>query len=323
MCDNPVPFKSINNKTYRQYEKYFTSKKYMDSLKVPCGYCLGCRMDRLALWSARCNYEQIKGENAFVTFTYNDFFLPYNDGSLFPTLRFEDLHKYLDNLRHKVNKIPFLPQFNRKTFSYFAAGEYGDRFHRPHYHVLFFGLDFQKFKNLFSTSWKNGMIECDPVLSGGVRYVVDYFTKSMVSGDLAETMYDNKGLERPFKSVSRGLGSELFYVHRDEIRNGFDLKIGSRFLPVPLYYKNLYCNFSDDEICSRFSVNKQKIKELSDNALRLGFDCVDDYVLYCARANELALSKKLHDNGVANVPSYKSIDESFDTKIMAMNALKY
>ena len=47
-----------------------------------------------------------------------------------------------------------------------------------------------------------------------------------------DKMYDDKGIERPFISCSRGLGSQLFYDHSDEIRNGLPLKIGSRLIPV-------------------------------------------------------------------------------------------
>ena len=314
MCDNPVPFSEMQSATYQKYKKYGSVKLYMDSLQLPCGNCLGCRIDKLTLWTARCNYEQIKGANAFVTFTYDDYHLPYNDGSLFPTLKQEHFHKYMDNIRHKIKSMPILPPYCRKDFSYFASGEYGDTFNRPHYHVLFFGLDFMAFKKLFDTTWKNGFIKSLPLTSGGVRYVVDYFTKNLVTGEKAEKEYDNKGIERPFKSSSRGLGSELFYTHRDEIRNGDVLKIGSRIIPVPSYYKNLFCSFSDSEVQSRLNFNRENYDRVVKESERLGFPSPDRYIKYIAKANELALSKKLHDKGVANLPSFKEIDNFSDTQ---------
>lgn len=320
MCNNPVPFANIQAKTYQKYQKYGNVQSYMDGIKIPCGNCLGCRLDKLALWSARCNYEQIKGSNAFLTFTYDDFHLPYNDGSLFPTLRQEDLHKFIDNIRHKIRALPVLPEHCRKDFSFFASGEYGDIFQRPHYHVLFFGLDFLECRKFFESSWKKGMVKCLPLMRGGVRYVVDYFTKNLVTGELAEQKYDLRGLERPFKSVSRGLGSELFFAHRDEIRNGKDLKIGSRIVPVPLYYKNLYSRFSDDEIMSRCFINREHFYDIVNESKRLNFPDVDSYIKYISKANELALSKKFHDKGVANIPSFIEIEHHFDTRF-AYNAL--
>lgn len=111
MCNNPV-FHRING----EYQL------------IPCGNCLGCRIDHTVLWQARCNSEYIRYRSAFVTFTYDDFHLLYNDNALLPTLRKEQFHKYLDNLRHKVKKIPFMPKGTIRDFKYFGCGEYGDSF---------------------------------------------------------------------------------------------------------------------------------------------------------------------------------------------------
>lgn len=108
MCNNPW-FKLINHHWQM----------------LPCGGCLGCRLDSMLLWQARCNTEFIKHRSSFVTFTYDDLHLPYNEGALIPTLRKEHLHKFLDNIHHKINKIPLMPIGNTKDYSFFATGEYG------------------------------------------------------------------------------------------------------------------------------------------------------------------------------------------------------
>ena len=39
---------------------------------IPCGGCVGCRVDRAILWRNRAKSELIlKGRSAFVTFTYD------------------------------------------------------------------------------------------------------------------------------------------------------------------------------------------------------------------------------------------------------------
>ena len=172
MCSNPW-FKKINNKWQ----------------SLPCGQCLACRIDSLILWQTRCNIEYIKGRSAFVTFTYDDNHLHYKENAFLPTLKKEEIHRYLDNIRHKVNKLPLLPSLCRKNYHFFFAGEYGDSFLRPHAHILFFGLDFLDMKNLFINSWKNGSIKSLPVSQGGIRYVVDYMTKNL-TGVQAEQEYD-------------------------------------------------------------------------------------------------------------------------------------
>lgn len=298
MCNNPVNLRAINSNYNKAYLTRPSIRINFPKVCFPCGNCLGCRIDNLLLWTARCNYEQIKGSNSFVTFTYDTWHLPKNELGV-PTLRFNDLHKYIDNLRHLVKKLPILPSNCRRDFSYFASGEYGELFERPHYHVLFFGLSFQSFKKYFQDTWKLGKnIRVDPLLNGGVRYVVDYFTKEKLTGKLAEENFDNKGLERPFCTCSRGLGSELFYNHREEIRNGQPLKLGSRYIPVPAYYKKLYCRFSDDEILNRLNFQKKELNRLNEKAKHFGYSSVDDYVKASSIALEKELETKFRSQGV-------------------------
>lgn len=174
---------------------------------------------------------------------------------------------------------------------------------------------------MFYSSWKNGLIKSLPILSGGVRYVIDYFTKEKVSGKLAEEKYDNTFRERPFTLCSRGLGSGLFYLHRDEIRKGEDLTIGSRKIPVPQYFKNLYGNYSDSEIYARYRNNLVHYKEIEKEAKRLKYSSVDKYLAYIQRSNELALESRLRNDNVPVLASYKLLDSEFDTQILASSAL--
>lgn len=320
MCNNPVLLSEINSGISHQMKKYASLKVLFGQKVIPCGNCLGCRLDKLALWTARCNYELFNSRSAFVTFTYDDFHLPYNPGSLYPTLHQEDLHKYLDNIRHKIKAFPTLPKLNRKDFAYFASGEYGGKFHRPHYHVLFFGLDFKEFEKIFNTTWKNGMVKTLPIVSGGVRYVLDYFTKEMVSGELAEKRFDDVGIERPFKMVSRGLGRELFFNHRDEIRKNHVLKLGSRVIPIPTYYHNLICQYDDEEIISRQHFNFENYKKIVSSASAFHMS-VDDYLAYTQKSNELALEAQFRNHNIPFKSIYKKVESDFDTQVLAYSAL--
>lgn len=292
MCDNPV-LKRIKGSV----------KDY--TVLIPCGGCMGCRIDNLTLWQARCNSEYIKYRSAFVTFTYDDNHLPFRNGAIFPTLQREQFAKYLDNIKHKVRKIP---PFENCTHDYkvFSCGEYGDIFNRCHYHVLFFGLDFHDYKKFFYNSWKNGYIKSLPVLAGGVRYVCDYVSKQK-TGDEAVIQFDNKNIERPFMSVSRGLGFDFFLAHRDEISYTGTIKIGSRVIPVPSYYVNLFSTYSLSELENR---NLKMLTSYRDTLKKMrlsGFDDYDKYMNYCRRANELNLASQARKNGSAARVSYGSV----------------
>ena len=319
MCNNPVLVAETDKQLYKSRFSSPAVALLFKNLKRPCGGCLGCRIDNLVLWSARCNYEYYKYSSAFVTLTYNKYFVPKNETGNEYSLRRSDFEKFIDNLRHKLIDYPVFKNCNNK-FHYFGCGEYGDFKNRSHMHVLFFGLDFQKHKKLFDTSWPYGYVKTLPILNGGVRYVVDYFTKSHITGDLAVKMYDDKGIERPFISCSRGLGSQLFYDHSEEIRNGLPLKIGSRLIPVPMYYKNLFSHFSDDEILSRLRQQKLFKDDLKSDSIKAGYSSVDDYLIDITRANEKTLESKLRNKGVPVISSYKGY-KTFETSLLASEAL--
>lgn len=97
---------------------------------VPCGKCIGCRMDYARRWADRCLLEsKYHDKNWFATFTYSDDCVPRNDRGL-QTLKYKDFQDFLKRLR----KVGY-------NFRYYACSEYGGRTMRPHYHCIFFGLD--------------------------------------------------------------------------------------------------------------------------------------------------------------------------------------
>lgn len=286
MCDNPV-LKKIKGKV----------KDY--TIIHPCGGCMGCRKDKLLLWQARCNSEYIKYRSAFISFTYDDNHLPFNGKySPFPTLKKDDFHRYIDNISHKIKKIPVFEGCTQ-DFKFFGCGEYGGLFARPHYHALFFGLDFHDYKKFFYKTWKNGYIKSLPILAGGVRYVCDYVSKQK-TGDLAILEYDNNNIERPFMSVSQGIGSDFFLAHRDEIANTGCIKIGSRIVPVPSYYVNLLSSYSLLELENRNLKMLQSFKDSLKKMRIAGFTDYDKYMNYCRKANEMNLYQESIKNGSAS-----------------------
>lgn len=306
MCSNPVTI--YNNGSSRV---------------IPCGSCLACRLDKLALWSARCNSELVKARSSFVTLTYDDNHLNYNKSAsgslaLLPTLRKSDFQHFLDNLYHKVKKMPFLPKGNSYDYKFFGCGEYGDSFLRPHLHILFFGLDFKDIEKLFNSTWKNGLVKSLPILNGGIRYVVDYMSKNL-NGNLAKVQYDDTLRERPFYSCSRGLGFDFFYSHRKEISSTGCVKIGSRVIPVPTYYKNLFTFYSEDTLYSREKLKIDNFNRLKNEGLKLGFKDYNSYIRYLRKANELNIHARLVNKGRAALPSYNDCDSFSDYPLSAGN----
>lgn len=117
------------------------SSKLADSfinLSLPCGNCVGCRLERARQWAMRCVDEaSLHVENSFITLTFSDKHLPANrslDVSIF--------QKFMKRLRKEVEPV---------KLRFFHCGEYGAKTSRPHYHALIFGFGFPDKKFLKRT----------------------------------------------------------------------------------------------------------------------------------------------------------------------------
>ena len=64
-----------------------------NAVLVPCGHCVGCRLDYSRVWAERCVHEASKYEhNYFLTLTYDDDHLPKSKKTGIPTLLDDDHH---------------------------------------------------------------------------------------------------------------------------------------------------------------------------------------------------------------------------------------
>ncbi len=96
---------------------------------VPCGQCIGCRLENSRQWAVRCVHEaSLYDDNCFLTLTYNDDHIPING-----SLNLSDFQKFMKKLRKK---------FRGQKIRFYHCGEYGDLSGRPHYHALLFNFDF-------------------------------------------------------------------------------------------------------------------------------------------------------------------------------------
>lgn len=255
---------------------------------IPCGKCLCCRASKVSMMEARAKYEYNNHASAaFVTFTYDDNHLPFQKGFQRPTLLREHLHKFIDTVRHNVrNSRVIFPKCIDRNFTFIASGEYGDRFNRPHYHVIFFGLSPDLCKRIFSKSWHNGSIAVLPLKQGGIRYVIKYLSKQEF-GKHALSAYFDTGRESPFIMISKGFGSGYFV---SQIKNIFKfgmLKFGQKFLPCPTYWKYKYFNFDMDNIQS---IENRRVARENDIMNRVarprGYKSFDEYSWHNVRVRE-------------------------------------
>lgn len=172
-------------------------------LRLPCGQCIGCRLERSFQWAIRClNEAQMHDRNCFITVTYSPENLPKDGG-----LHVEDWQRFVKRLRKKVGR-----------FRFFHAGEYGERFGRPHYHSLMFGyrpgdLKFLKRTDsgaaIYSSEelsgvWGRGYCSVGDLTFESAAYVARYCLKK-ITGEGALKDDDRTGL-KPYERVDLGTG---------------------------------------------------------------------------------------------------------------------
>lgn len=159
-------------------------------VKLPCGQCIGCRLEKSRQWAVRMMHEaQMHKSNSFITLTYNDDHLP-ESGSL-DKKHFQDFMKRLR--KHYPQKI-----------RYFHCGEYGDKGLRAHYHAILFNIDFEdkkiwkineETKDKYYTSeklekiWGKGFCVITDVTFESAGYVARYCTKK-ITGEKAFDHYN-------------------------------------------------------------------------------------------------------------------------------------
>lgn len=126
------------------HPEYKNDKRFADAIKIPCGHCIGCILDKARSWSDRMMLEYYtSGRGLFITLTYNNDHVPYgcDDYGVFRTYSLckEDLQKFLKRVRKR---------FEPRELKFYAAGEYGPKTLRPHYHLVIFGLGLEDFPDI-------------------------------------------------------------------------------------------------------------------------------------------------------------------------------
>lgn len=158
------------------------------SIELPCGQCIGCRLERSRQWAVRCVHESKMHEfNCFITLTYNDEHLP-SDYSL--------------NYKHYQDFMKRLRKHVKKPISFYMCGEYGEDFSRPHYHAAIFGHTFADRElvgvsdagsNVFRCPtleklWGKGFAYVGELTFESSAYIARYIMKK-ITGDLADEHY--------------------------------------------------------------------------------------------------------------------------------------
>lgn len=231
----PVVFKASDEIQHR-YE--LDGRRVPVVIDLPCGQCIGCRLERSRQWAIRCCHEaQLYERNCFITLTYNDNNLPEN-GSL-DLKHFQD---FMKRLRFRFGE----------GIRFFHCGEYGERFRRPHYHACLFNFDFDdkvifrsdRGNNLYVSKaleelWPFGFSLIGEVTFESAAYVARYITKK-ITGDRAESHYDGRKPEYTTMSRRPGIGRGWLDKYHSDVYPSDFVVIKEKKMKPPKYYDRQY-----------------------------------------------------------------------------------
>jgi hypothetical protein len=275
-CYHPIPaYQGSDGKVV------FVERLHKDvvrRLELPCGQCVGCRLERSRQWAVRCVHEASCHEsNCFLTLTYSDDFLPVS-GSLV----YRDFQLFMKRLRKRFSCFDvtlgvWVPRF-------YMCGEYGDLNARPHFHACVFGFDFPD-KVLFRrcgsgcdifTSvicdglWRKGFASVGSVTFESAAYVARYVMKK-ITGDEAVVHYGKRVAEFCHMSLKPGIGGVWFdrwktdvYPHDYVVVNGVKVR-------PPKYYDKRLTRLDSDTMAlvslSRDVSVRERFEDNSDERL--------------------------------------------------------
>lgn len=224
-------------------------KPCSDSNKItlPCGQCVGCRLEKSRQWAVRCMHEaQMHEKNCFITLTYDDDNLP-SDRSL----HHEHFQKFIRSLRKRTGI----------KLRYYMAGEYGEKFDRPHFHACIFGYDFSDKKfwdktpagsilyrsSYLESIWTYGYSSVGDVTFESAAYVARYIMKKITGKPQQDHYTDQEtGVIRQPEynkmSLKPGIGKSWLDTYETDVYpNDYVVVRGKKVRP-PKYYDKIFHN---------------------------------------------------------------------------------
>lgn len=233
---------------------YYRNK--VRELQLPCGSCIGCKLEKSKMWAVRCMHEaRMHEDNHFLTLTYDDSHLPPR-----AELRPRDITLFMKRLRKRVGKVRYL-----------YAGEYGEENGRPHYHALLFNCSLTVSDGFergsytayqsdeIADTWKLGKHEVGELTFESAAYVARYSVKLLMD-ERKYYEYDHatqkvkKIFEPPYMRMSRrpGIGQAYYDKYKRDLMAIDGCISRDHHQKLPRFY--------DNKIKEEFEAEYRKIK---------------------------------------------------------------
>ena len=166
---------------------YASSRLDPHLIRVPCGKCIGCRMDRAYMWMVRASLEARDHPAAyFVTLTYDEQNVP-RDQLGRTVLDPDEQQRWNKRLRERIG-----------PYRRMVCGEYGGLTGRPHYHAIIYPEHLLILRPLrpeetgykrpppgvyqcdeLQASWQHGSVRISLATPANIAYTAKYTVKKI------------------------------------------------------------------------------------------------------------------------------------------------
>lgn len=240
----------------------------LHNLTLPCGRCVGCRLERSRQWAVRIMHESsLYDDNCFLTLTYDD----------------ENCPKSLDYDHFQRFMKRFRKMYSSRTIRFYMCGEYGLENMRPHFHACVFNFDFPD-KKIFTIKrgnkiyisetlqklWPYGFSTIGSLTFQSAAYVSRYIMKK-VTGSMAEDYYtriDTETGEVSFltpefnkMSLKPGIGAGWFEKFKSDVYPHDYIVVNGKKMHPPRYYDKLFEKYDQEEAEEVFEIRKEEAKK--------------------------------------------------------------
>jgi len=299
----------IQNPSSKRSIVFNPSQGFLDMpVTVPCGQCIGCRLERSRQWAIRCHHEaSLHEKNCFITLTYAPEHVPSMS-----VIHTRQTHQYLVK-KHFQDFMKRLRKRYGPNIRYFHCGEYGEKNARPHYHACIFNFDFPdkelwkqpRGTKLYTSAslgrlWPWGFSTIGDVTFESAAYVARYITKKITGHD-AISHYNSldpvtgeiiaeRIPEYITMSLKPGIGKNWIQNYHADVYPKDEVIMRERKLKPPKYYDKIYDQYDPLQFqkikAKRISLAKEnehnntpdrlavreRIKELANKQLKRSYE---------------------------------------------------
>jgi len=247
-----------------------------------CGKCMPCLQKRKRQWSFRLSEElRVSFSAYFVTLTYNDKFVPYDDNG-YCANKNDHKHfiKWLKYYEDEETEVISMDEFKRTgsqtkletgQLKYYATIEYGDFRDRPHWHYILFNVrdinncmlawakQVRISKGVYEPGEAFGRVDIDP--RPVTINCIDYVLKYMLKNDAKERDQDR---QPEVSFMSKGIGlcvADMEFVNHirrpenNTVVNQRGTKVG-----LPRYYRKKFLSEAEIEAKQAYVSKMSKTK---------------------------------------------------------------